>query len=102
VYAGYDISPHYDSMIAKIIAAAPDRPRRSWIAEHMGEARVGQVRVNVRELVREAVTSEFTGKPATPATSPTEEPAPPRTDAEPAPHAEPAGEEQPPEREREP
>lgn len=25
VYNGYDISPHYDSMIAKIIVTAPDR-----------------------------------------------------------------------------
>lgn len=84
---------------------------QQWIAEHMGEARVGQVRVNVRELIREPTTPEFAAKPttvevpakpATPAPPPTDEPETPRSQAEPAPDTIPAGEEPAPERESEP
>lgn len=48
---------------------------RQWVAEHMGEARTGQVRINVRELVHDSANPEFAPPPAAKRAAPSPAPA---------------------------
>jgi acetyl-CoA carboxylase biotin carboxylase subunit len=48
VYQGYTVSPHYDSMLAKLIVHAPDRPRAiRRMRRALGECVVEGIRTNI-------------------------------------------------------